>query len=229
MAGNTHAHNAWRTRWEEGNTGWHRAEAHPALERWAARLPAPPARVFVPLCGKSRDLVWLHDRGYQVVGAELSARALRDFFSERGLRPEETAQGGLTCLRAARYELWCGDFFALPALPPFPAIYDRAALIALPRASRPGYAERLRGLLAPGGVMLLLSLDYPLPATGSWAVDEPGPPHSVPEEEIRALYAGLGFERLDRADVIDESPRFRERGLAHLYEQASLLAMPDVD
>lgn len=62
------------------------------------------------------------------------------------------------------------------------AVYDRAALIALPPRSRNRYARHLFDLTGGAG-QLLITLDYD-------QTQMDGPPFSVPEEEIGVLYGG---------------------------------------
>lgn len=213
----------WLARWEEGRIGFHREQPQCWLVAHAARLlPRGDERLLVPLCGKSVDLAWLWRRGHAVVGVELSARAIRDFFAEQALpattRPaprgapfEVTAHGSL--------ELWRGDFFALdPARDgPFAALHDRAALIALPPPLRRRYAQRCGELLAPGGRMLIVTLEY---AQARMA----GPPFSVEPDEVRELFGPHGaLDELGAKSLIDEEPHFRERGLDAVVERAWLL------
>jgi thiopurine S-methyltransferase len=79
--------------------------------------------------------------------------------------------------------LYCGDVFAVTAahLSGVSAVYDRAALVALPGALRQRYVSHLGALLMPGTVGLLVALERTV------AVDA-GPPFSVPEQDVRALY-----------------------------------------
>ncbi len=87
--------NFWIERWNNQEIGFHQGDFDPALGRYWSRLGAPAgARVFVPLCGKSLDMVWLAQNGHPAVGAELSERAVDDFFAERGLSPEIRRDAG---------------------------------------------------------------------------------------------------------------------------------------
>lgn len=72
-------------------------------------------------------------------------------------------------------------------VPPVDAIYDRAALIALPEKVRPSYVEHCLQWLRPGGAILLKSMSY----QGSMQ----GPPYSVEHSEIqKPLPAGQSVE-----------------------------------
>lgn len=178
--------NFWRQRWELNELGFQLDSAHPLL---AAQLAAMPAqqKVFVPLCGKSPDMHLLASR-YQVIGAELSDIACRDFFAEAALPVETSTEGEHQCWQSVGYQLWQGDFFTLPAraVVDCQLIYDRAALIALPPQMRRQYAGHLMALF-PSASMLLISLEYP-------EGEKQGPPFAVYPDEISTLFAGARIE-----------------------------------
>lgn len=205
----------WHQRWADGLTGWHREAFNPHLEAHWPRLNVPPgARVFVPLSGKTRDLLWLAGEGHRVVGVELSELAAQAFFAEAGLAPKISQAGGFRRYAVDEIEILCGDFFDLTTerLGPFEAVYDRASLIALPPAMRPRYAAQMTRLTPAGALVLLVTLEYP---QGEMS----GPPFSVEEAEVRALYApAFEIAPLAAADVLDENAHLRERGVTRLVE-----------
>jgi thiopurine S-methyltransferase len=213
----------WLERWEKQQIGFHQAHVNMHLETfWPGSGIPPGARVFVPLCGKSLDMLWLRAQGHEVLGIEISPKAVADFFREQGLEP--------TVHKEARFERWqcdgltllVGDFFDLqPAdLESVGAVYDRASLIALPPAMRADYARHMTTLKPAGAVTLLISMEYP-------QQQMQGPPFSVEEAEIRTLYEPhYAVERLLQLDVLGENPRFRQRGLTRLQEKVYRLAMP---
>ncbi|KTC63401.1 thiopurine S-methyltransferase, partial [Pseudomonas fluorescens ABAC62] len=143
---------------------------------------AEGAKVLVPLCGKSLDLMWLASQGYRVLGVELSEQAVEAFFSEQNLTPRITREGAFSVYRADAIEVWCGDFFSLEPrdLTDCTALYDRAAMIALPPLMRARYAEHLNALLRPGCQGLLITLDYD-------QTQKAGPPFAVTDEEVKVL------------------------------------------
>lgn len=173
----------WQQKWESNQIGFH--EEHPNANLLAAfdhLALSKGDRIFVPLCGKSVDLDWLLARGCRVVGIEFSPTAVAAVFDRLALSPAISQKGDLTLFSAAKLEIFTGDFFALTRqdLGPVDAIYDRAALVALPEQQRKDYRARLIELTdtAP---QLLVSLDY----------DESqmtGPPFSVGPNEVRTLY-----------------------------------------
>ncbi|WP_108445931.1 thiopurine S-methyltransferase [Halomonas denitrificans] len=171
----------WLKRWEEGRIGFHRDAPHPALVRhWPALKVRAGTKVLVPLCGKSLDMRWLANRDHPVLGIELAQTAIEQFVA--GGRGEITRyhQDGFDICRQGSVELWCGDFFHfhIDQAAEIGAFYDRAALIALPEATRQRYAFHLAQLLPPGSRGLLISLTR----------EGGGPPYSVDAEEVRALF-----------------------------------------
>ncbi|MEQ7870685.1 thiopurine S-methyltransferase [Chromohalobacter salexigens] len=175
----------WLSRWEEGRIGFHRSAPHASLQRHWPALGAPPrGKVLVPLCGKSLDMRWLAEQGHPVLGLELSSLAIEQFIAEGEGPVSRYTQGDFTCCRQGSIELWCGDFFHFHTAQAaeLAAFYDRAALIALPEATRQRYAFHLAQLLLPGTRGLLISLvDTQSP--------EGGPPYSVDHDEVERLFA----------------------------------------
>jgi thiopurine S-methyltransferase len=207
---------------------------HPFLERHGAWLlgaqsaadagasatpPARAPRVFVPLCGASLDMRWLREHGAEVVGVDVSELAFRRFFDAVGLEPRVDR----TCLferwSAGGYELLVGDVFDADGavLGTFDAVYDRAALFALPAEARRRYASRIAELCRPGTRLLQVALEYDQSRMA-------GPPFAVTAVEIEGLYgAAFAIEPLERLDVLAANDRLRERGLDSLVETAYTL------
>ena len=76
----------WHDRWRNDEIGFHQRKFNRHLvKHWPTFGSQPEARVFVPLCGKSLDLIWLAERGHAVVGCEISEIAVASFFGEAGL------------------------------------------------------------------------------------------------------------------------------------------------
>ncbi|MFO1435642.1 MAG: thiopurine S-methyltransferase [Gammaproteobacteria bacterium] len=207
----------WQQRWSRNEIGFHQSQINPLLVKYWPRLPVPAdCRVLVPLCGKSLDMLWLRDRGHEVVGVELSPVAAAAFAQENNLAMRVRNSGAFECHEGDGLVLLVGDFFALTQddIGDVPAVYDRAAMVALPAPMRRRYAEHLRNLLPVGTQTLLISFDY-----DQGQMD--GPPFSVSDVEVRELFGGShGIELLQQADVLDQEPRFRQRGLTRLTESA---------
>jgi thiopurine S-methyltransferase len=206
----------WLERWRTRQVGFHQPTPHTALERWWPTLGVPPgARVYVPLCGKSIDMVWLAAHGHSVVGSELSPLAVEEFLGELpGADVQVDAHGPFRRRGHGQFEILQGDALALtPALlGPVGAAYDRAALVALPPAMREQYVAGLAALLPAGSHTLLIAFEYDQRR-------RPGPPFSVEPAEISRLYGPhFTLAELERQDIIAESPKFAADGLTALHE-----------
>jgi thiopurine S-methyltransferase len=205
----------WLERWRRQETAFHQRDVHPALrELWSALGLAAGDPVFVPLCGKSGDMTWLRAQGHPVVGVELSPLAAASYFAENGLEPERRRTGSFEVMEAGGVRILCGNFFDLTSdhLAGVKAVYDRAALVALPADLRTRYAEHMAAILPPGTPMLLVTLEYP-------PEEIEGPPFSVTAEEVERLYGSVAsVEAKSRTSILAKEPRFAERGVTAIDE-----------
>ncbi|MEG3641216.1 thiopurine S-methyltransferase [Magnetococcus sp. PR-3] len=138
----------WLQAWKENHIDdFHQSRINPLLMRfWPGIKLLRGKRLFVPLCGKSLDMIWLAQQGYEVLGVELSPIAVAAFFKENGLRPTRRAFGAFTQWQVGRITVLCGDFFKLSSrrLGKVDWVYDRASLTALPPDLRLRYAKHLQ-------------------------------------------------------------------------------------
>jgi thiopurine S-methyltransferase len=204
----------WLQRWREGRIGFHQERPMPLLlEHWPTLALPQDSRVLVPLCGKTLDMPWLAAQGYRVLGVELSPLAVAQFFAGHGLEPvrHESAMGVHHV--AGNIEIIQGDVFALDdaTLAGCAAVYDRAAVIALPPAMRERYASGLYARLRVGCRGLMITLEYP-PA------EMEGPPFPVDADNVAALFGSRwAIDLLERRDILASQPGFREAGVSALH------------
>ena len=183
----------WQQRWQEGRIGFHKSDVNPELIKHFSTLALPiGSRVLVPLCGKSVDMVWLAHAGYDVVGIELVESAVQAFFIEQNITPTITeftsAADGSTLKRyqgqlaGQTISLWVADIFVLSptAIGGIAAVYDRAALIALPADVRPDYSKQIYKL-SNNAPQLLITLNYD-------QSKKDGPPFSISLEQLKQYY-----------------------------------------
>ncbi|MFG1462062.1 thiopurine S-methyltransferase [Xanthobacter sp. DSM 24535] len=173
----------WRTKWENNQIAFHEGKPNALLVKHISHLNLHKgARVFVPLCGKTRDIFWLLSQGFEVVGAELSQLAVAQLFTDLDISPEISEAGALTRCSAPGIDIFIGDIFELTrdTLGPVDAVYDRAALVALPKPLRERYAAHLVDITA-AAPQLLICFDY-----DQSLID--GPPFAVSPDTTRALY-----------------------------------------
>ena len=211
----------WRKRWNEEKTAFHQRHINPYLayyygEKGPSREKRSVLKVFVPLCGKSKDLLWLSENGYESVGVECSELAVEHFFSEQQLDFDKSRTGEHVSYKTGNLEILLGDFFTLAAedVGRVTDIYDRASLIALPMDMRKEYVKKITQLQAPGTRTLLITLAYP-------QTEMEGPPFSVSDDEVSELYSdNYQIDKLASRNIIEDEPRFKDRGLTSLTETA---------
>jgi thiopurine S-methyltransferase len=220
----------WAERWADGRIGFHQPKPHDFLARYADRL-RPATAVYVPLCGKSLDLLWLAGNVAPVVGTEFVGSAVESFFEEHedapvvvDIPPFRVHRG----VKLANVALFEGDAFALtPAVISaalggsgnVDAVYDRAALVALDPPTRDRYVAGLIGLLKGGGKILLVVFDYD-------ASKLDGPPWAVGPGEVERLFGPHGT-----VELLEERPepvgaRYRQAGVTEIWERAYLISVP---
>jgi len=193
----------WVTAWNEGRTNFHQETYHEKLVEYFPQLnPAKGQRVLVPLCGKSKDLLWLQALGLHVHGVELHEQAVEAFFAENGLSPvTKTQDHDYTHYGWENLVISCGDFFNLNEKDAYDFIYDRAALVALPSPMRETYAQVIKKSLKSGGKYLLVVYEYDQSKLE-------GPPFSVHANEIHELYEDqFTIKLMESRQAAKEGPR----------------------
>lgn len=183
----------WHNKWQNQEIGFHNQDPHPLLTEHFKQLKVSScSRIFVPLCGKSVDLVWLAQQGYEVIGAELSDIAVTEFFDELKQTPSIESIGELKKYTSDNITIYQGDIFALTKaeLGKIDAVYDRAALIALPEAMRNQYSQHLLALTEQAK-QLLISVEY-----DQSQMD--GPPFSLCNTKVLEHYQNVySIQKLD--------------------------------
>ncbi len=193
-------HSFWHSKWQKNEIGFHEPEGNALLVKYASFLfgdDSPSTslkRIFVPLCGKTRDIGWLLAQGCEVVGAELSEVAIIQLFEELGVEPTVATTSNGKIYAKDGLTIYVGDIFKLTSsdLGDVTGIYDRAALVALPSPLREQYAAHLMAntQCAP---QLIISFEYD-------QNEMAGPPFSVNEKTVDALYSvDYNIQRLERS------------------------------
>ena len=204
----------WLRMWRNEQTDFHQQAVNPLLVRfWTSFAPKKHSRIFVPLCGKSLDLLWLAQQGNEVVGVELSPIAMKAFFEKNTLIPHKRKQGKFSVWQSGRVKILCGDFFSLTRadLGEIDVVYDRAALTALPEDIRRRYVSHLRDIVPLTCSIFLLTIEDAKPTCQSSLLSVTG---NEVDEEIIALY-----ERYFVIDIAHVEPAW-ESDPAHPGEGA---------
>lgn len=192
----------WLDRWENRQIGFHQADINThLLNLWPKATEGALNRVFVPLCGKSKDLLWLSDQGYDVVAVEFSQTAVEEFFENHQLSYELSAVGNLNSYASENITIYQGDFFDLTKeiIGSVSFVFDRASLIALPDDMRGKYCKHLAELIGAADIYLIC-MEYD-------QSQMQGPPFSVSELEVEKRYLeNYQIQKLETVDLLITSP-----------------------
>lgn len=214
----------WHKCWERNSIGFHQPSVHQFLTEQVSNLlsregsaNAEKPNIFIPLCGKSLDMLWWAEHG-NVVGSELSDIACQDFFSENQLTPEITSEGEHQLYQFANLAIYQGDFFQLTPtqFPRFDYIYDRAALIALPPVLRQQYVNHLASFIAEGTELVLINLEYP-------AGELEGPPFTISAELVHQLFSDFKVTEVTARDLQGDQFASRALPVSKLTERLFLI------
>lgn len=212
----------WIHKWQNNQTGFHKSEVHPLLIEYIDKLNISKGdTVFVPLCGKSLDLLWLNSQGFKVVGIELSELAIEQLFSENNLTYNKSKQGVFNVYTFENIKIYQGDFFEFcqEFTKDVKAVYDRAALIALPDGLVEKYVDKMYKLLPQASKIILVTLELIRTAT-----DALGPPFSFSDEKTRGLFGQYcSVELLQTENIIKRESGFQKLGCEYVYERVYLI------
>lgn len=201
----------WQEKWDQGQIGFHQENFNSDLVTYMDRVISESdelVNVFVPLCGKTRDMLWLSEKFIKVFGVELSHLAMEQFEAENNRNFKKSSIDSFTTYSDDKYTLYQGDFFKLDKshLPHVTHIYDRASMIALPKKIRKSYSKHLTEVIKAPHIFLI-TIDYDQDKVH-------GPPYSVPQDEVRSYYGQSYLIEVMSEVVISEGvpPRFAEEG-----------------
>ncbi|MBT3504485.1 MAG: thiopurine S-methyltransferase [Piscirickettsiaceae bacterium] len=174
----------WHQKWEDKQIGFHRDAVNPLLLAHFKALALEKGQtIFLPLCGKTLDIAWLLTQGLSVKGIELHEPAVVELFDDLGLEPVIAELGFLKCYSAPGLMIYVGDIFKLTitVLGEVNAVYDRAAIVALPKTMRADYAIQVMALSQKSDQLVI-----------NYVYDQSimaGPPFSVSNEELALYYS----------------------------------------
>ena len=204
----------WKRCWEQDEIGFHLNKVNPVLPKYWNQLPhTSGSNVFVPLCGKSLDLIWLMKQGFYVVGVELSKLAVDAFFMEQAIKPIIQNKDEFQHYKSNQLALWCGSLFDLSGshLENIQAVYDRGSLVALPLKMRRRYMDKLLNALPRSASWLLITFEY----------DEnimQGPPFNVNQSEVLGYFDGYDVRLVGEEEMIGSMPKAQSMGLGSIRQ-----------
>ena len=170
----------WLNKWVKNEIGFHRQEFTNYLTQFWGEVAKDKAAVFIPLCGKSRDMIYLSELGHDVIGVELSKEATLAFFKENYLEYKISKIDEFDVFKSSKITIYVGSLFDFR--PEWAAscryLYDRASLVALPKLMRKQYAKIINQMNFESALMITMDFE-----------DETiGPPFTVKISEIYELF-----------------------------------------
>jgi len=210
----------WLHFWENNETNWHSDTITQELVEYFELFELEPGdKVFVPLCGKSLDMIYIVNQGFSVVGVEISEFGIRQFFKENDLKYTFTKVDDFYLYSSENLEIYCGDFFSLTSkhLNNVKAVLDRKSLIALEPDLRQKYVKHLNDIISLGVRILLVTLHYPQHQMS-------GPPFSVDKSEVESLFS-MTFEtrELKSFNDIENGSKLVRAGVDYINNAAYCL------
>ncbi|MCA9683618.1 MAG: class I SAM-dependent methyltransferase [Myxococcales bacterium] len=189
------AHRDWNARYIADELPWDTGRPCPHLVDLLSNERIPkPRRVLDVGCGTGTNALWLAARGCEVVGVDISPRAIERARSKAAATPELTVE-----FRAVDFltDDSANDLFAGA----FDFVFDRGVLHVFDEAAeRTRFAARVAAALEPGGHWLSLAGSTEGPARDS------GPPRRSLRELAEAIEPSLEIVRLHTVDFDTDLP-----------------------
>lgn len=210
----------WHKCWERNALGFHQQSVHLFLTQYFSSMClAQDKHVFVPLCGKSSDMLYLGEH-LNVTGNELSDIACKDFFQDNGVDFDVTPHQQFTKYNCDNISLLQGDFFALQPddMPAVDWIYDRAALVALPEAMQHKYVAHLKSFFNADTRLFLVTLEFPTEQLS-------GPPFAITSECVTRLFDGYHIEQLASHELSNKTFAQRQFDVDYLIEKLYVISL----
>lgn len=162
--------------------------------------------IFVSLCGSSPDMEWLCDKGYSVVGAEISETAVKKVFEKEHGDPipfSVIVDGDLkmySAMDGKKLKVYVGNFFddALNSekLGKFDCIWDAHGIVSIPVSQQEPYTKKLLTFIKPGGKILFSTVEYDVAKLKS------GPaPAPVPASRLQELFPQCEMKLLENGPL----------------------------
>jgi thiopurine S-methyltransferase len=183
----------WIDKWNIGQIGFHQDKPNSFMEEYFKDIDLTDKRIFVPLCGKTLDMIWFKDKGAKVVGVELSELAIKSFFSENQIPYTTLEIEKGTLFQSDDISIYCCNFFDIPneATENIDYIFDRASLIALPEEIRTKYVSKMKELMNTHIQYMIITIEY----EGGG-----GPPFSITKEKIHNDFSDLKVSDISTAE-----------------------------
>ena len=204
-------HSKWTSLKDGALPGWHLSGTNPSLVtidgepfvKENDRTIPIRGRVLVPLCGATDDMQYLSnfDAVTEVVGVEISERAIDVFFKAHSLTPNieplsksSTSNGSSDgCVYVSgKIKIFKMDMLLFADSEKFDFIWDRASLMAIDPCYRSKYCQVMESCLKGAGDYVVVGIEYP---EGPFT----GPPRMIHDRQIKECFEDSKlFETIDK-------------------------------
>jgi thiopurine S-methyltransferase len=209
----------WLNKWETNDITFHEMNTNPDLIKYIGELNINSgSTIFVPFCGKTKDMLWLSENGFNVVGVELSKIACDDFFSEANITPRISQREKFVKYEHGNIKIFCGDLFDLTNLdlPTIHAVYDCKAIIALPPTLRRKYVEHIIECIGGKINFLLITRESRSSVTP--------PPYNIDKQEINLLFgSNFNTKQVKQLTMLNIPERLVKKGYSDITECAYII------
>lgn len=109
-------------------------------------------KVFIPLCGKTKDIPFLYNLGHEVFGVESVASVVEELNSENNLGMTFDPERALYQTEDRRLKVLLGDLFKcrIEDWGPFDCVWDRGSFVAIDYPLREAYVGVMQKALNYG-------------------------------------------------------------------------------
>ena len=137
----------WDAAWQKGMTPWDTGSPHQVVTDLIASGSLPDGAVLVPGSGSGYDAFTFAKSGRKTVSVDISKTAVA--------RCQQLVKGNEDLNKLSNLEIRCADFFAMTAKEPFGVVWDYTFMAALPVDWREKWAQTMKRVVAPDGLVLL--------------------------------------------------------------------------
>ncbi|EDV20790.1 expressed hypothetical protein [Trichoplax adhaerens] len=196
----------WRDIWEKGQLDQSAEKVQAQLVQFHSLLLAPQRtnRIFVPMCGKAKDLLWLAGKGATVVGTEFAAYACESFFKDNNVPFDVVDLDGVNGkayfstddkLNITIYQ--CDHYLLTSSMVgfTFDGVWDRGSFNSVPTKDRNKYVNHMKTLLTSTATMLVVVVEYEI-------ISQSDERHNIPSAEeclLSAFAPSANIEKIDRS------------------------------
>jgi thiopurine S-methyltransferase len=194
--------NFWTNKWNSNQSYWHISEVNPVLKKYENKLipnPTNGTTILFPLCGKTVDMLYFVDKGYNVVGIEGVEAAILEYLRESDIKYNllnvDHKETKLKVFTAGKLTIICANYFTTEPLKPtkgipdyatrkVDAVFDRGSMMAVLPSLVNNYVKFMKKWINSGAKILLYAPEFDQNLMY-------GPSYSLSEKKIIVVYGDI--------------------------------------